>query len=165
MEFSFRKAEHSDCYILANIKKEVWNTTYRGIYNDELLDNFDTNKQTDKFKKMVDSKTNLYVVESNNKIIGYFSFGKPYHPYSDYEIEFGLLYLLKEYQVNGIGTAIFKFVKDEIKKMGVNKFYLCCNKYNYNAQKFYEKMGGVIVHIDPDDIEKDRIQIYYEYKI
>ena len=165
MNYSFRIAEHSDCSKIANLKKIVWNTTYRGIYKDELLDNFDIEKQTEKFEKMVDSETNLYVVECNDDIIGYFSFGKPFHPYKNYEIEFGLLYLLKEYQGRGIGTSVFKFVRDEIRKMGVDKFYLCCNKYNYNAQKFYEKMGGIIVHIDSDDTEKDRVQIYYEYRV
>lgn len=49
--------------------------------------------------------------------------------------------------------------------MAIDKFYLCCNKYNYNAQKMYEKMGGKIIKIDEDDSEKDRVQIYYEYDL
>ena len=48
-------------------------------------------KQTEKFKRMVDSETQLYVIETEKEIIGYFAFGKPYHQYEDYQIEFSLL--------------------------------------------------------------------------
>ncbi len=165
MEYKFRLAEHKDCERISYLKKTIWGTTYRGIYKDELLDNFDLEKQTEKFKRMVDSETQLYVIETEKEIIGYFAFGKPYHQYEDYQIEFSLLYILKEYQGKGIGSSVFKFVEDKIEKMAIDKFYLCCNKYNYNAQKMYEKMGGKIIKIDEDDSEKDRVQIYYEYDL
>ena len=165
MDYNFRLAKHDDCERIANIKKEVWNTTYRGIYKDEILDNFDVSKQTEKFKRMVDSETQLYVIETQDRIIGYFAYGKPFKQYGEYKIEFELLYILKEYQGKGIGTTVFDFVKKKIAEMDIDRFYLCCNKYNYNAQKLYEKMGGKIVHIDEDGSEKDRVQVIYEYEL
>ena len=57
MEYKFRLAEHKDCERISYLKKTIWGTTYRGIYKDELLDNFDLEKQTEKFKRMVDSET------------------------------------------------------------------------------------------------------------
>ena len=165
MNCNFRLAKYDDANDIALIKRSVWNTTYRGIYADELIDGFDLDKHTEKFKRMIDSGTYLYVVEIDNKLIGYFAFGKPFHQYEDYEMELSLLYLLGEYQGKGIGTKVFNFIKDRIKELGINRFYLCCNKYNYNSQKFYEKMGGKIIHIDEDDSLKDRVQIYYEYEI
>ena len=165
MDYSFRLATYDDCERLSIIKKSVWNTTYRGIYKDETLDNFDVKIQTEKFKKMVDSDTFLYVIELNDTIIGYFSYGKPFHQYMDYEIEFGLLYILEEYQGRGIGSSVFIFVKDKLSNLNIDKFYLCCNKYNKKAQNFYEKMGGKVIHVDNDNIDNERTQIYYEYKI
>ena len=41
-----RNARRDECRELAKIKGEVWNTTYRGIYADTALDNYDVEKNT-----------------------------------------------------------------------------------------------------------------------
>jgi hypothetical protein len=40
----YRKATIEDCYSIAELKGIVWNTTYKGIYPDERLMNYDVNK-------------------------------------------------------------------------------------------------------------------------
>ena len=167
MEYELRLATILDCYKLAKIKKEVWETTYRGIYPDSKIDNYDYNIQTNKFKQMVNNKDiYLYIIMVDNKIIGYFDYGKPVsRPYKDYKQEIGLLYLLKKYQNKGLGKEIFMFAKRKIKENGYNNFFVSCNKYNYKAQKFYEKMGGKIINIDKDNKDRSLPQIKYHFDI
>ena len=92
-------------------------------------------------------------------------YGIPIRPYKDYNQEIGLLYLLKEYQRKGIGKELFNIACNRIKENGYNEFFICCNKYNINAQEFYKKMGGIIDETDEDNNDKSIPQIYYIYKI
>lgn len=146
--------------------KEIYENTFRGIYPDKYIDNFDIESHTEKFKIFVLSQdVELYVVTDSNNIIGYFEFGKPYRPYGEYTQEIGLFYLKKECRRLGIGNKMFDFAKEQIKKTGVDKFFISCNKFNTNAQKFYEKMGGKSVHIDEDDANDGVPQVKYEYSL
>ena len=163
---SIRLANYSDCTILALLKKEIWETTYRGIYPDEKIDNYNYIENEKKFKDFVDNpKQHLYVLLDNDKIIGYIEFGLPFRPFNNYKQEIGLFYIKKEYQRTGIGKTLFYFAFNYIKNTGVDKFFISCHKYNLNAQKFYEKMGGKVVQIDDDCDNNGFPHIKYEYTI
>ena len=166
MEYIIREATIDDIDELSKLKKVLWSQTYRGIYNDDLIDNFDYEKHKNKFLKIInDPNVKLYVVEYDGKLIGYMDYGVPYRPYKDYEQEIGLLYLLSEYQRNGIGTRLFNLGSNGIKENGYDEFFISCNKYNLKAQEFYKKMGGTIVNIDEDMEDKSCPQITFLYKI
>ena len=162
----FREATTNDCRDLAYLKKEIFETTFRGIYPDSKIDNYDIELNKVKFENFVKEPTmHLYVVTDLNKIVGYFEFGEPYRPFSDYTQEIGLFYLKQDYRRLGLGNKMFDFAYTEIKKTGVKKFFISCNKFNLNAQKFYKKMGGKIVNIDEDDANDGVPQVKFEYLI
>ena len=166
MDYIIRLANKNDCDELSKLKHTVWNETYRGIYSDEKIDNYDHKKYTDKFLGIINNpNVDLYVVEDNNKLVGYMDYGKPFRPYKDYNQEIGLLYLLKDYQRKGIGTKLFNMAYNKIKEKGYKEFFISCNKYNINAQEFYKKMGGEIIDIDEDNIDKSIPQVKFLYKI
>lgn len=166
MEYNIRYAELTDCKTLSIVKRQIWETTYRGIYPDEKLDNYNYKENEEKFINILNNENvEIYVVEVDNKIVGYMECGTPIRPFSNYEQEIGLLYLLKEFQGHGIGKELFMLGRDSIKRKGVNEFFISCNKYNVNAQKFYEKMGGKLVHVDEDKTDKSIPQIKYHYDI
>ena len=77
----------------------------------------------------------------------------------------GLLYLLKSCQGTGLGRKLFNIAYNKIKENGYKEFFISCNKYNYSAQKFYEKMGGKIIRIDEDNEDKSIPQVKFLYKI
>lgn len=166
MNYNIRLANENDCNELSRLKHEVWETTYRGIYPDDKIDNFDYEKNKNSFINIVNNPDiELYIVEDEEKIIGYMDFGIPFRPFEDYKQEIGLLYILKEYQGKGIGKRLFNIGYENIKKNGYDEFFVCCNKYNILAQKFYERMGGKIIHIDDDNEDMSIPQIKYLYKI
>ena len=116
-------------------------------------------------KKYINSQDlKLYVAVLEKKIIGYTAVGKSPHR-KEKQIEIVLLYLLKEFQCKGFGKIMFEFAKNKIKQTGAKQFFVSCNKFNHNAQKFYEKMGGKIIHIDEDNEDKSLPQITFLYEI
>ena len=166
MEYKIRKTTKNDVEELSRLKQIMWMQTYRGIYSDDIIDNFHYEKHKNKFLKLIDNPDiNFYVVESDNKLIGYMTYGLPTRPFRDYEQEIGLLYLLKEYQRNGIGRELFNIAFNGIKEKGYKEFFISCNKYNVNAQEFYKKMGGEVIYIDEDNIDKSIPQMYFLYKL
>lgn len=166
MNYNIRLANKNDCLELSKLKQKVWQETYRGIYPNEKIDDFDYENNKEKFIKIIENPDiQLYVVEDEAKIIGYMDFGIPSRPFKDYKQEIGLLYILKEYQGKGIGKRLFNMAYENIKKTGFNEFFVCCNKYNIPAQKFYEKMGGEIIDIDDDNEDMSIPQVKYLYKI
>ena len=166
MSYIIRLATKKDCDELSKLKQQVWNETYRGIYDDEKIDNYDYEKHSQKFLNIINEPNiNLYVVLDNDRIVGYMDYGIPYVPYKEYKQEIGLLYLLKDYQRKGIGKELFNIATKKIKENGYNEFFVYCNKYNTNAQEFYKKMGGVIDNIEEDNTDKSIPQVVFIYKI
>lgn len=165
-DYSIRFATENDCEELSKLKHDVWNETYRGIYPDEKIDNFDYEANKNTFIKIVNNpEIVLYVVEHNGKLVGYMDYGTPFRPFQDFKQEIGLLYLLKVCQGTGLGKKLFYIAYNKIKEKGYKEFFISCNKYNYPAHKFYEKMGGKIIHIDEDNEDKSIPQVKYLYKI
>lgn len=146
-----RLAVYSDCKNLSLLKKEIWESTYRGIYPDEKIDNYDYIKNEQKFKNFIDNPNQqLYIVTNNDEIIAYIEFGEPFRPFRDYKQEIGLLYIRRDFQRYGLGRKLFDLAFHYIKNTNTDKFFISCHKYNINAQKFYEKMGGKIIQVDDD---------------
>lgn len=75
----FRKATVEDCRALSELKRDVWSTTYSGIYPQEKLDGYDVDKNEGIFRSFVERPNiELYLAENNGKPIGLMTVGKPY---------------------------------------------------------------------------------------
>lgn len=156
---TYRKAVLEDCLDLAILKGQVWNTTYKGIYSEEKLSGYDIAKNESIFQNIVNNPDiELFVALDNQKIVGLMTCGKPYRPFMDFQQEIGLLYILKEYQRKGIGKTFFEIARNQVKGNGYTKFFLSVNSKNFDAQKFYEAMGGVTIY-------QDEVSIKYSYQV
>lgn len=152
-------AKEGNCRELSKIKKSIYEDTYRGIYSDEKIDNFSIEKTMQKYKNyIVSNEQDVYICKDNNIIVGFMVIGKPIHGTLDnYEVCINDLGVIKEYRRKGIGKMFFEFIKNNY-----DNYYNCCNYYNENGKKFYEKMGGKIVKIEKDS-NKEYYQVYYVY--
>ena len=101
----------------------------------------------------------------NQKLLAILVFGKPLRPFRNYTQEIGLLYIRKDFQKLGIGKKLFNLTYSHIQSTGVDNFFISCHKYNTNARKFYEKMGGKLVYTDEDTENAGIPQVKYEYTI
>lgn len=146
---------------LSYLKKDVWEDTYRGIYEDYEIDNYDYKERENKFKKLILSEEQeVYVCKDRNKIVGYMVIGKPLHEgIAGYDLCINDLGIRKDYQGKGIGKNFIEIAKSENKKL-----FNCCNYYNDKARGFYEKMGAKIVKVSLDENSKRNSQVYYVYE-
>ena len=156
---TYRKAVLEDCLELSILKGQVWNTTYKDIYSEEKLSGYDIAKNESIFQNIVNNPDiELFVALDNQKIVGLTTCGKPYRPFMDFQQEIALLYILKEYQRQGIGKAFFEIARVQVKENGYTEFFLSVNSKNFDAQKFYEAMGGVTIY-------QDEVSIKYSYQV
>lgn len=145
-QISYRKATIDDCLVLAQLKGQIWNTTYKGIYSDETLTNYDIPKNQRIFEQIVcNPDIELYVATAVNQIVGFMTCGKPYKPYRNFQQEIGLLYILQDYQRQGIGRYFFKLARQQVQESGHDEFLVSVNIKNLNAIAFYHSMGGDII--------------------
>ena len=136
------KVKKEDAKELAHNIAVVWNTTYKGIVEEEFLENLYLNEDysVKNIINKIDNKENYYVLKLNNKIVGWI-----YYDYSSdkYENtgEIYSLYVLKEYHKKGYGKILFNYAVEDMKKNSINKFVVGCLKGN-PANEFYKHMGG-----------------------
>lgn len=164
---NFVKANTNDLKILSDLRKSVWKETYRGIYNDKLIDDYyyDFNMKKD-LSRIENSEYRVYLFYIDSIPIGYGYFGiEKDLVYKDISVYISGLYVLKKYKNLGIGTNFFNIVKEFCKERNIHKFFNCCNLHNVKAQGFYEHMGGYIGRIDSSSKDKRNHQIFYEYSI
>ncbi len=154
----YRKANIDDCYAIAELKGVVWNTTYKGIYSDESLANYDIERNARTFLQIVNNpEIEIYVAIDNERIVGFMTCGKTYKKFKHYEQEIGLLYILKEYQRQGIGRRFFDIARKQVKESGYSEFIVSVNSKNENAISFYVSMSGKVI-----DADEKQMKILYK---
>ena len=85
---------------------------------------------------------NLYLIENNNKSIGYvaLTFGYSFGNYGRDAI-IDELYVEEDYRNKGIGTEALNLIEEESVKLGLKKLYLEVEKYNQAAYDLYDRIG------------------------
>lgn len=142
-----RNVEKEDIPQVVDININGWKTAFRGIVDDEYLDNM---SKEDKIKKREkDYKENGFIVATiNDEVVGfcrYIDNNSRSPEIEDADCELMALYVNIELKNNGIGRKLLEYVKNEFKKKGKTKMVLWCLKDNNAARKFYEKTGGRVV--------------------
>lgn len=142
---TIRKAMLTDAKGIAKVHVDSWKTTYANIVPAEYLNNLSYESREQMWTNAI-PYGGVYVAESNDgKIIGFSKGGKERSGnYSGYDGELYAIYILKEFQGKGIGSALVKPVVDEIKSMGLNSMLVLVLKDNI-SYKFYESLGARII--------------------
>ena len=75
MNIGFVPAKANDAAAVSALRQRIWDTTYRGIYPDAVIDdfNYDWHQQRD-LKKISDPSFTVYLIRYGNENIGYFVF-------------------------------------------------------------------------------------------
>ena len=161
----FRRACVNDAELLAAARQKVWASTYRDIYPDEMIDNYDLAAFTARDRARL-QRPNLthYLVMDGEQCVGYFSYGAPvYGAWRDFTLCLNSLYLLPEYRGRGLGTRVFVHLREVCAAQKVDKFFCNCNCHNLPAQHFYRKMGGVVTCISDGHENKAEDQMTFEF--
>ncbi|WP_264191661.1 GNAT family N-acetyltransferase [Metabacillus litoralis] len=135
-----------DIQSVQRVAKTSWNTTYEGIIPVEIQENFIHTAYSDEMLEKRLLNTVFLVAEIDGEIIGFVNF-IPLK--NESKVELGAIYLYKEYQEKGIGTALL----DEGIKLfpNVKKVYVNVEKENESGLSFY-KARGFVIETEYDDL-------------
>ena len=143
MNVEFIPAKASDAAAISTLRQRIWDTTYRGIYPDAVIDDFE-----------------VYLIKYGDADIGYFIF-----QHAGSGIWLRSLYVLREYQHKGIGKQAFAILKDYCQEKGINRFACDCSPHNENAMQFYQRMGGVVTKTDTGHENKQEDGVIFEFNL
>jgi len=164
-----RKSTENDNYNIAKLLISGWQTAYKGLIDDEFLNNMDINIMSENWKRNILSQNednNIYVYEEKNKILGVIRFGKPDDKTTNYNSEIHVLYVEPTLKRNGIGSKLFDFAKNYFINQHTTNMIIWCLKKNAPSIKFYEKMGGKIVATRKAVVNKIELEeVGLEYKL
>lgn len=156
----FLLAREGDAKTISNLRHVIWGTTYRGIYPDDAIDGFDLEWHTRRdLARIRDPNLRVYLIRFADMPVGYFIL-KTAEP-----VYIGSLYVLEEYQRQGIGRRAFMMAKQYCAERGITRYYCDCNAHNQPAQAFYHAMGGVIIKRDTGHENKQEDQLTFEFKV
>lgn len=109
----FVLASISDAETFGQLRKQCWQSTYRGIYPDEIIDNFDFSFHLEQdIKRLKDKQYKNFLIKRNNVNIGYMTL--------KFNSDFLLiqsLYLLANEQCKGIGIGLSKWCEAYVQKI------------------------------------------------
>ena len=156
----FEQATEDDAKTIIELRKRVWATTYRGLYPDSMIDEFDYAWHLEKeLQRIRNPQYRVYRIVKDDCNIGYLSTRK-----TDV-VMLQSLYVLEEYQHQGIGRLAFDFVKQYCKENEADSFVCHCLPENWNARKFYDKMGGKVIGEDMDNEESWMNSVIYQFEV
>ena len=161
MSVDFVPAKTIDAASISALRQRIWDTTYRGIYPDAIIDDFNYvwHQQRD-LKKISDPSFTAYLIKYDDEDIGYFVF-----QYAGSRVWLHSLYMLQEYQHRGIGKQAFALLKDYCREKEINRFACNCSPHNENAMRFYRRMGGVVVKTDSGHENKQEDGVIFEFTV
>ena len=156
----FELATEDDAQTIIELRKRIWATTYRGLYPDSMIDDFDYAWHLEKeLQRIRHPQYRVYRIVKDDCNIGYLSTRK-----TDV-VMLQSLYVLEEYQHQGIGRTAFDFVKQYCRKNEADSFVCHCLPENWHARKFYEKMGGKVIGEDMDNEESWMNSVIYRFTV
>ena len=170
-EIIIRKAQKEDLKYVAEVNVITWKKAYKGIIEQDFLDNISIEKRYENILKHQndENSSKLIVAEINGEIVGFCRYmeGNDYSDeYKDIECEIKALYVNPQYKRIGIGKKLMNYVKMEFKERGLEKMILWCLKENHPSRAFYEKMGGTLCGEKTTEIGgKEYKEVGYIYNV
>lgn len=137
MEYKIRKMTFSFAEDFGRVIYTAWGETYKGLMPDSILEGRSLERWVQKTKENPENK---YIAFADGKAVGIVGFLPQARDFvTDNESgEIVALYVLKEYQKQGIGKALMNKALKDISSDKVTLFVL---KGNENALEFYKHMG------------------------
>ena len=157
------KAQIEDAKSIVEINIKEWKNTYKGIFPDKFLNNL-TKKEEESIEKYKNKLNEYIVCKINNKVVGFLRFGKNKKGYNDNYAEIYALYIDKDYQRKGIGTALINYAFENLTPN--YKYVLISTLLQNDANLFYKKIGGklidkIIFSLENSDYEEN----LYKYEL
>lgn len=158
MTVQIRTVLPADSNALAHIQVDSYQTAYRGIFPDEMLDTFSYAEQEKDWLDWMDEKPadRLLVAETESgEIVGYALARPGATKLPPYDGEVLALHIRRDHQQQGIGRALFVEAARELQAQGSLSLLVWVLELNLPAIRFYERMGGKPTGRQVIDLERE----------
>lgn len=142
-----RPAGPDDVMMIASVIVETWRSTFRGLISDAFLDAMSIEEQALRHARRMRVADVFHLVAvdmSSNRVIGFANYGKARSMPPRFDRELYALYILKEFQGTGIGSALVRSVAAHCREMRAASLFAWVLSSNPN-RAFYERLGAVAV--------------------
>ena len=150
-----RRMKKRDIPQVQKVAQISWFATYTGIIPVRVQKNFLKRVYSRKALKSRLKDTVVYVAEVNRAIIGFANYS---NVTNERQTELGALYLIPDYQGQGIGTALIRLGFCEL---GAKEIHLTVEKNNKKARAFYAAKGFQVVEEYENMLEDHVLEIVH----
>lgn len=149
---NIRFALPDDAPAIATAHVASWQTTYRGIIADEILDNLSAESRFEYWQEFIPQaegrQSCLFVAEENSQIVGFCSAGPGRDPIPGYPAELYAIYLLQTAQGRGLGRQLVRAAASRLTGHGFEAMFVWVLRDN-PARHFYQALGAKYLHEKP----------------
>ena len=144
MAISIRPATINDVAAIAHVHVESWQTTYAGIMPDAYLASLDETLRARLWHDWLSADALVLVAVLNGQIIGFAHGGPGRQPVGACDAELYSIYLLKDAQKRGNGTALLKAMASALLERNFRGMAVWVLEQN-RSRKFYARTGAKLV--------------------
>ncbi|MEN3209070.1 GNAT family N-acetyltransferase [Methylorubrum populi] len=140
---SIRRARSADAAGLSAVFDAAWREAYQGVIPGVALERFLARRGPETWRGMIEGGRGLAVVAFGDRIAGYAAYGRARDRTMRAEGEIDELYIAPEFQGLGLGTRLFRAVRNDLIDRGLTRIGVWALADNPRARGFYEGLGGV----------------------
>ena len=141
-KISIRRAKPSDARMLAVVFEAAWREAYQGVIPGVAREKFIAKRGPDTWRAMIGRGRGLAAMESGDTVVAYASYGRARERSLRAEGEIDEIYVMPEYQGVGLGSRLFRAVRNDLADHGLTRIGVWVLAENARARAFYERLGG-----------------------
>lgn len=142
-----RDGHEADAAAIARVHVDTWRATYTGIIPDSFLDNLSYERSEAFWRDHLSTPAGIVCVAENDEsqIVGFATGGQEREGNTQYQGEVYAIYLLAEYQRQGIGRQLIVAIARQLMEHGIYSMLIWVLADN-PSRAFYETLGGQPVY-------------------
>jgi len=142
---TIRDAREDDAAAIAEVHDAAWRHAYRGIIPGRELERMIARRGPSWWRSAILRRSRLVVLDFDDAIGGYASYGRNRVPAMAYGGEIFELYIAPEFQGLGFGKRMFATARKDLAEHGYASFLVWALAENEPALDFYRRLGGKVV--------------------
>ena len=139
---TIRNAREGDAEGIAAVHDSAWRDAYRGLIPGRELERMIARRGPQWWYQAIIRGSRLLVLDFDETISGYASYGRNRVPSLYYGGEIFELYIAPEFQGLGFGKKLFEVARRDLAEHGYSSFLVWALAENERAVQFYTKLGG-----------------------
>ena len=142
---TIRRPRKADAEEIASVHDAAWRDAYRGVIPGRELERMIARRGPRWWNSAIARGSRLLVLDFDEAIGGYASYGRNRVPSLPYHGEIFELYLAPEFKGLGFGRRLFEAARLDLVEHGYPSMLVWALGDNDRALAFYERLGGKIV--------------------